>query len=146
MSKICIAHKKKLTLSDTMYKNIEKRRQPRMQLNGYTADIIQDGFVYTATVQDASLKGIQLYDLPIRFTVCKGEQFTIIVSNLFDSVHYKLTAHSKWRKKDGRSVVIGFHVINAPAAWKQLISMRIPENDLKSPEEGVWDQYVGSRF
>jgi hypothetical protein len=129
-----------------MHKKIEKRLQSRMLLNGYTADIIQDGFVYTATVQDASLQGLQLQDLPARFIVCKGEQFTVVVSNLFDSMHYKLTAHAKWRKKDGRSVAIGFHVVNAPAAWKQLINMRMPENNLISPEGGVWDQYVGSRF
>ena len=128
-----------------MNKNIEKRRQPRMQLNGYTADIIQDGFVYTATVQDASLKGVQLYDLPTRFTVCKGEQFTIIVSNFSDSMHYKLAVHSKWRRKNGRSVAIGFHVVNAPAAWKQLINMSMPENNLESPEEDIWGQYASAK-
>ena len=125
-----------------MYKNIEKRLQPRMQLNGYTADIIQDGFVYTATVQDASLKGIQLSDLPSRFTVCKGEQFTIIVSNLFASMHYKLAVHSKWRRKKGRSVLIGFYVVNAPASWRQLINMSMSENNFECPEEDIWGQYA----
>ena len=127
-------------------KDIEKRIQPRMQLNGYTADIIQEGSVYTATVQDASLQGLQLQDLPTRFSAVKGEKFTVIVSSLFDSEHYKLTVHSQWRKKNGRSVVIGFHVVNAPAAWKQLISIKMPDNNFESPEEGIWDQYVGARF
>jgi hypothetical protein len=129
-----------------MYENTEKRLQSRVQLDGYTADIIDDGFVYTATVEDASLQGIQLQDLPTRFTACKGEKFTIIVTNLINSMHYKLTVHSKWRKKSGRSVVIGFHVVNAPAAWKQLINISIPENNLKSPEDGIWDQYTSARF
>ena len=129
-----------------MYKNIEKRLKPRMELNGYTADIIQDGFVYTATVYDASLEGIQLQDLPARFFAVKGDRFTIIVSSFLDSsIHYKLTVHSQWRKKEGRSVIVGFHVANAPAAWKQLINMRMPENDLESPEEGIWDQYISAR-
>ena len=129
-----------------MYENIEKRMQPRMPLNGYTADIIQDGFVYTATVQDASLQGVQLQDLPTRFTVCRGEQFTIIVTNFMSSEHYKLTVHSQWRRKNGRSVAVGFHVVNAPAAWKQLINMSIPESDFAACEEGVWDQYVSAGF
>ena len=129
-----------------MHKNMEKRLQPRLPLNGYTADIIQDGFVYTATVQDASLQGLQLLDLPARFTVCKGEQFTIIVTNFLNSMHYKLTVHSKWRRKNGRSVVIGFHIVNAPATWKQLINLSMPENTLEFPEEEVWDQYASARF
>ena len=129
-----------------MYKHIEKRIQPRMQLNGYTADIIQDGFVYTATVQDASLQGLRLQDLPARFTICKGEQFTVIVTNFLNSEHYKLTVHSQWRRKNDRSVSIGFHVVNAPAAWKQLINMSMPEDYLESSDELVWDQYVSAGF
>ncbi|MCI5207651.1 MAG: PilZ domain-containing protein [Candidatus Electrothrix sp. ATG2] len=129
-----------------MKKNIENRLQPRMPLNGYTADIIQDGFVYTATVQDASLQGLQLQDLPGRFNVCKGEQFTIIVTNFLDSMHYKLTVHSQWRRKIGRSVVIGFRIVHAPAAWKQFINLSLPVNNFESPEEEVWDQYASAGF
>ena len=128
-----------------MNNNIEKRLQPRMPLNGYTADIIQDGFVYTATVQDASLNGICLYDLPDRFSAVRGDRFTVIVSSFFSSTHYKLTVHSQWKKKDYRTVAIGFNIVNAPATWKKLINTRMPENVLELSEEGAWDQYAGAR-
>ena len=83
-------------------------------MDGYTANIASDGFVYTATVQDVSLKGIQLQGLPARFTAVKGERFSVVISDYQEVMHYKLTVHSKWRKKDGRLVAVGFHIANAP--------------------------------
>lgn len=128
-----------------MNKNIEQRRQPRMRLDGYTANIANDGFVYTATVQDVSLKGMQLQGLPVRFTALNGEQFSVVVSDFQEVKHYKLTVHSKWRKKDGRLVAVGFHITNAPGSWKQFISQEMPEHDNDASEEDIWDQYVGGR-
>ncbi|CAK8725416.1 PilZ domain [Candidatus Electrothrix aarhusensis] len=128
-----------------MKKNIEQRRQPRMRLDGYTANIANDGFVYTATVQDVSLKGMQLQGLPARFTALHGEQFSVVVSDFQEVRHYKLTVHSKWRKKDGRLVAVGFHIKNAPGSWKQFIFQEMPEHTHDSSEEDVWDQYVGAR-
>ena len=128
-----------------MNKNIEKRRQPRAQLGGYTANIASDGFVYTATVQDVSLKGIQLQGLPARFTAVKGERFSVVISDYQDLMHYKLTVHSKWRKKDGRLVAVGFHIENAPVSWKQLIFQEMPTPEHDSSEDDAWDQYVGAR-
>jgi hypothetical protein len=128
-----------------MNKNIEQRRQPRIRLDGYTANIANDGFVYTATVQDVSLKGMQLQGLPTRFTALNGEQFSVVVSDFQEVRHYKLTVHSKWRKKDGRLVAVGFHITNSPSSWKQFISQEMPEHDHDASEEDVWDQYVGAR-
>lgn len=116
-----------------------------MQLDGYSANIASDGFVYTATVQDVSLKGIQLQGLPARFTAVKGEQFSVVISDYQDLTHYKLTVHSKWRKKDGRLVAVGFHIKNAPVSWKQLISQEMPTPDHDASEGDPWDQYVGAR-
>ena len=129
-----------------MNKKEEKRRQPRKQLDGYTANIANNGFVYNATVQDISLKGIQLQGLPDRFTAVKGEQFSVVVSDFQDVTHYKLTVHSKWRKKDGRMVAVGFHIANAPVSWKHFIRQEVPADDDGSSEKGAWDQYVGARI
>lgn len=125
--------------------NFEKRLQPRMELNGYTADIIQGGSVYTATVYDASLEGIQLHDLPSRFSAVKNEKFTIVVSNLFDSTHYKLIVHSQWSKNIYGSVVVGFHVVNAPMIWGQLINKIMSDNEFEMLGEPALDQYVSAR-
>ena len=129
-----------------MDKNTEKRRQPRIRLDGYTAHIASDGFVYNATVQDVSLKGIQLQGLPARFTAVKGEQFSVVVADYQDVMHYKLIVHSKWRRKDGRLVVVGFHIANAPISWRQLVLQQSPADEYETPDEEAWDQYVGARF
>lgn len=128
-----------------MTKNIEKRIQPRMQLDGYTANIASDGFFYTATVQDVSLKGLQLQGLPARFTAVNGERFTVVVSDFQEVRHYKLTVHSKWRKKDGRLVAVGFYIANAPGSWKQFVRQELPAQEGEFSEEDIWDQYVGGR-
>ncbi|WP_339133961.1 MAG: PilZ domain-containing protein [Candidatus Electrothrix sp. GW3-4] len=128
-----------------MGKNMEKRRQPRMQLNGYSANIVSEGFVYTATVQDASLKGIRLQGLPAKFIAINGERFSVVISDFQDVMHYKLTVHSKWRKKDGRLVAVGFHIANAPVSWKQFIRQEMPSCDHDTSEDDVWGQYVGAR-
>jgi hypothetical protein len=125
--------------------NVEKRRQPRMQLTGYTANIACDGFVFSATVQDVSMKGIQLQGLPARFTAIKGEKFSVVISDYQEVMHYKLTVHSRWRKKDGRLVAVGFHVASAPVSWKQLISEQLPVQKQDDADDGAWDQYVGAR-
>jgi len=123
----------------------EKRRQPRRRLNGYTADIASAGLVYTATVEDVSLKGLQLQGLPATFTAVKGEQFYVVVSDFEDMQHFKLTVHSKWRKKDGRLVILGFAIINAPTSWNRFIRKEIPQQNHGASEEDVWDQYAGTQ-
>ncbi|MCI5211994.1 MAG: PilZ domain-containing protein [Candidatus Electrothrix sp. ATG2] len=128
-----------------MTKNIEKRRQPRVRLDGYTAHIASDGFVFDATVQDVSLKGGQLQGLPARFLAVKGERFNVVISDCQDVRHYKLTVQSQWRKKDGRLVAVGFHIANAPVSWKQLIHQEVPMQNDGSSEEDIWGQYVGAR-
>ncbi|MCI5142987.1 MAG: hypothetical protein D3909_14905 [Candidatus Electrothrix sp. ATG1] len=107
---------------DVACEKTEKRVHPRVEVQGYMADIIQGGFAYTAYVQDASLKGFQLQDLPSKFYSIREEKFTVIVSNIFDSMHYKLTAHSKWRNLKDGSVAVGFQLVDAPASWNQLFN------------------------
>ena len=114
---------KKMSSLDDACEKAEKRLYPRMELQGYMADIVKGNFAYTAYVQDASLEGLQLQDLPLRFYAIREKKFTVIISNLFDSVHYKLTAYSRWRKLTDGSVVVGFQLVDAPATWNQFINM-----------------------
>ena len=72
----------------SIHKDTEKRLHQRVQLDGYRAGIIQGGFAYTASVKDVSLQGIQLHDLPTRFYSIQKEKFTVVIFNMFDSIHY----------------------------------------------------------
>lgn len=127
-----------------MKADIEKRKYPRVKLTGYTANIAGESFVYSGVVQDASFEGIQLSDLPKRFSAVKGERFSVIVSSFFDSTHYKLTVHSQWRRKSDIYVAVGFNVVNAPASWKTFIRQALPEQQNETEEE-VWDKYLSAK-
>ncbi|MCI5224434.1 MAG: PilZ domain-containing protein [Candidatus Electrothrix sp. AR4] len=76
---------------------IEKRKQPRMNVSGYIADIADGKFVYTGIVQDISFEGLRLHDLPDKFSR-KGDVFKVVVSNELHSLHYKLSVYPQWRK------------------------------------------------
>ncbi|WP_339136628.1 MAG: PilZ domain-containing protein [Candidatus Electrothrix sp. GW3-4] len=121
---------KNMTLSDAACENTEQRLHPRAELEGYTADIIQGGLAYTAYVQDVSREGIQLNDLPTEFSSIQEEKFTVIISSLFDSMHYKLIAHSKWRKVRDGSLAVGFQLVDIPVTWNLLINKIILERNL----------------
>ena len=114
---------KNSTSPDAVCKKTEKRLHPRLKLQGYIADIVQGGFAYTAYVRDASLEGIQLQNLPAKFYSIREEKFTVIISSIFESMQYELTAYSKWRKLNDESVAVGFHLVDAPVAWNRLINM-----------------------
>ncbi|MCI5162036.1 MAG: hypothetical protein D3917_08435, partial [Candidatus Electrothrix sp. AX5] len=103
------------------------RKHPRMALRGYTAQIINEDSNYTATIRDASLGGLQVQGLPVKFNENKEGTLTIMVSNLLNS--YKLIVHQKWanspkwgwgRKKD-KSLAAGFSIVKAPTEWKEFM-------------------------
>lgn len=127
-----------------MKNTIEKRKQSRVNLSGYIADIADGNFVYTGTVQDVSTKGLRLNDLPNKFTF-NGKAVKIVVSHEFSSTHYKLQAYPQWRIINGISLDVGFNIINAPASWNTLIQQSIPTKENKNHEGDIWDQYIGAK-
>ena len=121
----------------------EKRRQSRAKLKGYIADIADGHFVYDGIVEDISLEGLRLNDLPDRFIVEK-RKYNLVVSGGPDSVCYKLTVYPRWKKKKPFSIDIGFHITNAPAGWKSFVLQMMPNKEEDTHEEDIWDQYNGS--
>ena len=117
------AYKQQVVNALAMDENNDQRLHPRVQLKGYVVDITMNGLVYTTILQDASLKGIALLDLPDRFFTTHDKQFIVIVSNFLDLTHYKLTVDARWSKINGSTVSAGFYIADAPSQWNSLITM-----------------------
>lgn len=103
-----------------MGEQIEKRRRIRVKLEGYIADIADGYFVYAGRVEDVSLSGLRLSELPVKFSV-KGKKYTIVVYGGPDFDCYKLKVVPRWRKKDDLLLVAGFKVVEAPEEWRAFV-------------------------
>lgn len=98
----------------------EKRRQFRMKLKGYIADIADGHFVYGGMVEDISLEGLRLNDLPDKFAV-QGKRYSVVISGGPDSPCYKLNVSPCWRRKNGILVDVGFNIAEAPEGWRHFV-------------------------
>ena len=98
------------------------RLNKRMQLQGcYTAKIIKNNKSYTTTLKDVSLDGFQVQGIPAQFDADKEGPLTVIISNILDSIHYKLVVNPVWSNRKGKSRKAGFSIILAPIEWKQFM-------------------------
>ena len=130
--------------TDRMMKKItEKRRQRRMQLKGYLADIAVGHIVCNGIVGDISVEGLRLNDLPTRFLI-ENKKYHVVVSGGTDAVCYKLTVCPRWKRRTEFGYMdIGFHINDAPAGWKMFVRGMMEQGKEKY-EEDIWDQYNGS--
>lgn len=128
-----------------MEKASEKRRQIRTKLKGYIADIADGHFIYGGMVEDVSMEGLRLNDLPDKFAV-EGKKYSVVVSGGPDSPCYKLKVAPRWRRKNGILVDVGFNIAEAPAGWKAFVQKIIPQ--LKTigvdNEPCLWERSTGS--
>ena len=121
----------------------EKRRQGRVKLKGYIADIAVDRFVCNGIIEDISVEGLRLNDLPARFAV-ESREYSLVVSGGPDSVCYKMTVLPRWKRRKNASYIdIGFQINHPSAGWKTFVQKIMGEQ--KKNEEDIWDQYNGSR-
>ncbi len=103
-----------------MGEQIEKRRHVRVELEGYIADVADGYFVYAGMVEDVSLSGLRLNELPGKFSV-EGKKYTIVVSGGPDFDCYKLKVVPRWRKNDGIFLAAGFDIVEAPDEWRGFV-------------------------
>lgn len=124
---------------------LEKRRQGRMKLKGYIADIADGHFVYGGMVEDVSLEGLRLNDLPDKFAV-QGKRYSVVVSGGPDLPCYKLKVSPRWRRKNGILVDVGFNIAEAPAGWQNFVQKNMSKTADSSMEEEdcLWERRTGS--
>ncbi|MCW5200402.1 hypothetical protein VU07_01095 [Desulfobulbus sp. F4] len=117
-----------------------------MKLKGYIADIADGHFIYGGMVEDVSMEGLRLNDLPDKFSV-EGKKYSIVVSGGPDSACYKLKVAPRWRRKNGILVDVGFNIAEAPAGWKNFVQKIIPKLkavNAEDEERCLWERCTGS--
>jgi hypothetical protein len=125
----------------SMEETVEKRKQARVKLKGYIADIADGHFIYGGIVEDISLEGLRLNDLPDKFAVI-GRQYSIMVSGGPDCPCYKLKVSPCWRKKNGFLLDVGFKIVENPANWHNFVRQLILNK--RNKERSIWEQYADS--
>jgi hypothetical protein len=128
-----------------MEEQVEKRRQCRVKLEGYIADVADGHLVYAGTVEDVSLDGLRLNELPEKFSG-EGKKHTIVISGGPNSACYKLKAVSCWRKKNGMAADVGFSILESPSGWRKLMQEIAPYQQTVCAEEEccLWERRTGS--
>jgi hypothetical protein len=108
-----------------MEEAVEKRKQVRLKLKGFIADIADGHFIYGGIVEDISLEGLRLNDLPDKFAV-EGKLYSVVLSGGPDCPCYKLKVSPRWRKKNGFLMDVGFSIVEAPENWQAFVQQFLP--------------------
>ena len=97
-----------------------KRRHPRVDVQGLAGDIADGNFVFEGIVEDVSLGGLKMSNLPINFSALNRSYTTVISGK---DKHYKCIVIPCWTKKakNNRLVEVGFKIIQAPWEWTEFV-------------------------
>ena len=128
-----------------MNKQLEKRRQIRTPLQGYIADLADGHVVYAGTVEDVSLNGLRLNELPEKFSAV-GKRYTVVVSGEMNSSCFKMKVISRWRRKKGFTVDVGFSILEVPpVGWRKFVQKISPvQKQVKEEEDDHSFWHIGS--
>jgi hypothetical protein len=102
------------------------RKQRRVGVLGFIGDLADDNLLVGGEIEDISMGGFKLTNIPESFGADKL-YYTVILTG--GGRHYRLLAKPCWRKKGlGQSrVELGFKIIDAPWEWVELALSMIPE-------------------
>ena len=114
------------------------RKQDRIKLRGYIADISDGTYEYDAIVEDVSLEGLCLTDLSNKFSVEK-RIYSAIVSGGADAESFRLQVQPRWVRRHGEYIEVGFIIIRSPTKWKRFIRDLIPKQGAANMDE-EWER------
>ncbi|WP_339137484.1 MAG: PilZ domain-containing protein [Candidatus Electrothrix sp. GW3-4] len=126
-----------------MSESLDKRRRKRAKIKGYIVDIADRNFFFDGIVEDISLEGLRLIDVPDRFVV-ENKKYNLVISGGPESVNIKLTVTPRWIKKSKPYMAIGFQIIDAPPMWKKFVQQFMPKQKEGDPDDCVWENFSGS--
>jgi hypothetical protein len=100
--------------------NSIKRRHPRIEVHGFIGDIADGNFVLAGAVDDVSLDGFKMSNLPRNFSATT-QNYTLVMSGKGN--HYRLIVTPCWKDEipETHSVVVGFRIVQAPWEWTEFI-------------------------
>ena len=98
------------------YREVVKRRYARKATRGFTCDITDGSLAYTGTIEDISVGGFRLANVPVTFNG-KQHKYTIIISG--EKGHFRMVAKPCWARREelGHHLDVGFKILDAPLAW-----------------------------
>ncbi len=113
-----IIEKRKLQVSKGLHSL--KRRHTRIEIQGFIGDIADGNFVLEGTVDDVSLGGFKMSNLPRNFSATNNN-YTMVISGKGE--HYRLIVKSCWKQEMmiNHSFVVGFKIVQAPWEWTEFI-------------------------
>ncbi len=102
---------------------MNQRRHKRLQLHGHIAEIANGNFVYGGIIENISLAGLRLNNLPQEFSNRK-KTYYIVLSGTSQENHCKLTVRPCWDRPGGSALTVdvGFNIVEAPPGWKNLVN------------------------
>jgi len=115
------------------------RKQDRVKLRGYIADISDGTVEYDAIVEDVSLEGLCLTDLSNKFVVEK-KIYSAVIAGGFDAESFKLQVQPRWVRRHGDFVEVGFTIIRSPTKWKKFVRDLVPKEGAVDMKE-EWEHF-----
>ncbi len=105
---------------------MNKRRHKRVRLHGHIAEIANGTFVYGGIIENISLEGLRLNNLPQEFSN-REKTYYIVLSGTSPENHCKLTVRPCWDRASGSALAVdvGFNIVEAPLGWRDLVDRMI---------------------
>lgn len=103
-----------------------KRKHQRAGMSGFVGDLADGKLVFGGNVEDISIGGFKITNIPQSFGAEKHTYTTILSGG---GKHYRLLAKPCWKKQGSRkdNLDIGFKILDAPWEWVAFIMKEIPE-------------------
>ncbi len=93
---------------------MNKRRHQRIEVQNVVADLSGEVNFFSGTVNDVSLCGMSLADVPKELHDWKKELSIIVSAKGKD---YKMLVVPKWLSKNYSETLMGLEILNAPLDW-----------------------------
>ncbi len=97
-----------------------------MAVNNLYVDISDGQGFFSGTVEDLSLYGLKLDDVPKKLDE-KASNLALIVSG--EGKHFKMRARSRWADRKTFSKKVGLEIVNASSGWAEFVMQFEPAID-----------------
>ena len=105
---------------------MDKRRHPRMAVDGFTVDLADGKGFFSGTVGDLSRFGLMVENVPKRLDEL-ASVYSVIVSGQGSS--FKMKARLRWSGRASISKKVGIEILKAPWGWTEFVLQFEPKPD-----------------
>ena len=105
---------------------MDKRRHPRMAVDGLTVDLSDGKGFFNGTVGDLSRFGLLLENVPKRLDEM-APVYSVIVSGR--GANFKMTARPRWFIRQSIRKKVGIEILKAPWGWTEFVMQFEPKPD-----------------